>query len=118
MRNVQVVDGAINTAYAIYSIGERDFRALFPRGRNIEFAEDFTRRVGRSRANGILERLWSHPVHKPEVRGIHGTLFFGLLQKRQFYPTWRELEMDGLPPQFLRFASKAKGARRAGRTSR
>jgi hypothetical protein len=103
MKNVQVIDGAVNAAYCIYGLSERDFSLLFPSGQDIEFIDDFVRRVGRTRADAVMRRLWKHPVDKKKVHGIHGTLFFELEEKKKYYPTKRELEMEGLPPQFSRF---------------
>ncbi len=37
--------------------------------------------------------MWRMRVPKPEVVGIHGTLFFGLEVKKRFYLTRREDEM-------------------------
>ena len=47
MKNIQVVDGALNTGYWIYEVSEELFALLFPSpGQNVEFIEDFIERVG------------------------------------------------------------------------
>jgi len=40
-KNIQVIDGAINCHYPIYSIEEEYFNLIFPNGQDIEFIEDF-----------------------------------------------------------------------------
>ena len=93
MKNIQVIDSAMNCAYDIFSASDSDFTAIFPRGRDIEFIEDFYARVNARRAAQILKRLWKAPVDKKKVHGIHGTLFYQLAYKKQFYPTKRESDI-------------------------
>lgn len=92
-KNIQVIDGALNCTYDIFAATERDFAAIFPRGRDIEFIEDFGKRVKAKRGNAILQRLWEARVDKKRVRGIHGTLFYQLSFKKKYYPTKKESEM-------------------------
>jgi len=90
MKNVQVIDGAINTAYNIYAIPDDEFELIFPDGQDIEFIEDFVERAGSRRADRILSAAWRRLVKKSEVQGIHGTLFYGLkAQKMGLYPNKR-----------------------------
>ncbi len=92
-KNIQMIDGALNCTYSIFSATERDFAAIFPRGRDIEFIEDFGKRISAKRGAAILRRLWEAPVDKKKVRGIHGTLFYQLSFKKKYYPTKKESEM-------------------------
>ncbi len=92
-KHIQVIDGALNCTYDIFEISEADFVLLFPEpAQDIEFAEDCFARLGDA-AEALCGRLWSKRVDKKVVRGIHGTLFYGLEFKKQFYPTRRECEM-------------------------
>jgi len=92
-KNVQVIDGALNCAYDIFSLPEDDFRLVFPStDQDIEFVEDFFARDERV-AQRVCEAMWTSRVDKTSVRGIHGTLFYGLEAKKVFYPTKREKEM-------------------------
>lgn len=51
MKNIQVIDGAINSAYAIFAVTEDEFKLIFPDyGQNIEFIEDMVERLGDDRA--------------------------------------------------------------------
>jgi len=94
MKNVQIVDGADNCAYSIFSVRESEFKLLFPGdGQDIEFMEDFVARVGEERADLVAVAMWKRPVRKDEVNGIHGTLFLALSWKEYYYPNKRESDL-------------------------
>lgn len=93
MKNIQVIDRADNCTYSIFAATDEDFSSLFPNGNDIEFIEDFFERVGEETAAHITENLWKRPVRKELAQGIHGTLFYQLTQKKQYYPTKKESEM-------------------------
>jgi len=94
MKNIQVVDGADNCTYSIFSIGDAGFCRIFPDpGQDIEFAEDLFERLGTRVAKLLLKQPWSNPIEKPNVQGIHGTLFYGLSRKKKYYPAKRHAEM-------------------------
>ncbi|MEP6564384.1 MAG: hypothetical protein ABJB10_04550 [Mesorhizobium sp.] len=87
MKNVQLIDGALNSAYNIYAIPDEDFELIFPNGQDIEFIEDFVKRVGRKRAGIVIGTLNKGLKKKTEINGIHGTLFYELKQqKKRYYP--------------------------------
>lgn len=91
-RNIQIIDDMPNCAYDIFSCTKEDFERLFPDGINIQFIEDLDELDGVDR---IFHDLWNNPVRKPEVTGIHGTLFYGLEHvKKKFYPRKRESDLD------------------------
>jgi hypothetical protein len=93
-RNVQVIDGADNCTYDIFTIAADDFAQLFPdQGQDVEFAEDFFARLGAAAAQPIWDRMWATRPDKKHIEGIHGTLFVGLEHKKRFYPTRREDQM-------------------------
>ena len=97
--NVQIIDGAKNCTYSIFAMTAGEFKAIFPEdGQDIEFIEDVVERLGRRRAGPLLTRVWTRPVEKRCVQGIHGTLFYQLAGvKRRFYPTKKEKEMCANP---------------------
>lgn len=96
MKNIQIIDSAENCAYDIFAASDEDFAAIFPEpGQDVEFIGDVFERLGESEAAALFQRLWPHPVEKPKARGIHGTLFYGLDQKKEFYPTKRERDLHG-----------------------
>ena len=96
-RNIQVIDGADNCVFSIFSADEGAFKTIFPEdGQDIEYAEDFVERVGEVEANRILTDIWAHPVHKPSVAGLHGTLFFGLSERKAHFPSKRECDTNSV----------------------
>lgn len=99
MKNIQIIDDAINCTYDIFSTTEEMFNQIFPDGTDIEFEEDFCKRVGHKKSRDIFSLLWSNRVDKKKVSGIHGTLFFGehCEDKRPFYPTKKDSEMIANP---------------------
>jgi hypothetical protein len=92
-KNIQVVDRADNCTYSVFAASDEEFEAIFPHGTDIEFVEDLFARIGDERATQITAGLWKRPVKKAVVQGIHGTLFYQLIQKKQYYPTKKESEM-------------------------
>ncbi len=97
MKNIQVIDGAENCTYDIFAATEEEFAEIFPGDTDIEFAEDFFERLGEERATQVISPLWARRVNKKEVMGIHGTLFYELQEKAQYYPTKKEAEFVALP---------------------
>lgn len=94
MKNIQIIDGAKNCSYEIYSVTDDEFRVLFPEeGQDIEFIEDAIRRVGDKKLGQMMSAVWKRPVAKVNVVGIHGTLFYELLFKKKYYPTKKDSEM-------------------------
>ncbi len=94
MKNIQVIDDASNCAYSVFAVADADFALLFPgQGQDVEFAEDLPMRIDAALLDALAARMWSAPVDKKCVHGIHGTLFYGMAFKRAFYPTKREAEM-------------------------
>ncbi len=80
MKNIQVIDGAINCAYDIYAATEEDFLLIFPgSGQDIQFIEDIKDQESAVQA---LSRLWQKRLSKPDIQGIHGTLFYELPAKK------------------------------------
>ncbi len=96
MKNIQVIDGAENCMYDLYSVTDDEFSVIFGGDTDIEFIEDFVARVGESRAGEICEAMWRRGVDKKSAIGIHGTLFFGLRKKAVYYPTKKEAEAVAL----------------------
>lgn len=94
MKNVQIIDGAENCTYSIFAFTEKEFKLVFPNaGQDIEFIEDVVERVGDQQVGDMLAPVWERRIDKKKVRGIHGTLFYGLAYKKKYYPTKRDCEM-------------------------
>jgi len=93
VKNIQIVDDASNCTYSLFAVTDEEFGAIFPNGADVEFAEDFFKRVGEDAGTRITSEIWKRPVDKKVAHGIHGTLFYQLLEKRRYYPTKKEAEM-------------------------
>ena len=95
VKNVQVIDGAVNAAYSIFAVTEEEFKLIFPDdGQNIEFIEDMVVRLGDDRTGKVMTPVWGREVAKPDVHGIHGTLFYDLHEKKKYYEGKREPVID------------------------
>jgi hypothetical protein len=95
MKNILVVDSAGNCSYSVCLIDDVDFEIVFPRrGQDVEFVEDLVERVGEKIASGIVKRGTTRRIRKTEAVGIHGTLFFGLLDNRKYFPNKREDDVE------------------------
>ncbi len=91
MKNIQVIDGATNCAYDVYATTEEEFLRIFPEsGQDIQFIEDIR---DNEEIKQILDRMWKNRLNKPEISGIHGTLFYELTEKKQFYPNKKESDL-------------------------
>ena len=94
MKNIQVIDGADNSTYSVYGVKKEIFNKIFlEKNQDIEFVEDFIKRVGKKKAAAILKELWDNRLDKKTITGIHGTLFYELGFKRKYYPSKIENEM-------------------------
>jgi len=94
MKNILIIDGAQNCEYAIYAATDEEFDKIFPAmGQNVEFIEDLEGRIGDDGIQSLMPPIWKREIKKPDVRGIHGTLFYQLYWKKKFYPTKNDQEM-------------------------
>jgi len=99
MKNIQVIDGAMNSIFEIYAIRDDLFARLFPDGADIAFANEFSEDLPG------LAKLYARLVPKRKVKGIHGTLHLHLSDADpRFFPTRREKNVINKGPQmrFLR----------------
>ncbi|HLO41348.1 MAG TPA: hypothetical protein VK176_10020 [Phycisphaerales bacterium] len=95
---MQVIDGATNCSYSICMVDEADFALIFPEpGQDIEFAEDLAKRLGDELAGKLVLRSTTKRIRKETAMGIHGTLFFELASKKQYYPNKRDADIVGPP---------------------
>lgn len=95
MKNIQVIDGAINCVYSIFQVEDSTFEKIFPEpGQNIEFIEDLIERISEKELDEIMTPVWRNRIEKEDAIGIHGTLFYELLSKKKFYPNKRESDAN------------------------
>jgi hypothetical protein len=76
MKNVQIIDGATNATFSVFQATEQEYAAIFPGDREMELVEDLITRLGQEEAGRVLAPLWSRPVLKRDIVGLHGTLFY------------------------------------------
>jgi hypothetical protein len=93
MKNIQVIDGALNATFSIFQATEEEFAAIFPDGQDMELAEDVFERLGDEEAGRVLTPLWNRPVLKRDALGIHGTLFYNN-EHRRIPQSKREVDWD------------------------
>jgi hypothetical protein len=99
MKNIQIIDGAVNATYSIFQATEREFDTIFPApGQDIEIVEDYVSRVGEEQAERTLCELWKRPIHKRDAQGIHGTLFYDYTDRAIHLPQSKR-EIDRVPAQ-------------------
>jgi hypothetical protein len=75
MKNIQVMDSAINCVYDIFSATEQEFITIFPDDTDIAFIDEVYLRADEALLDQIFSKIWSRPVRKSQVHGIHGTIF-------------------------------------------
>jgi hypothetical protein len=87
VKNIQIIDGADNATYGIFRATDREFKQIFPQsGQDIEIIEDYVFRVGENKASQTLARLWKRPIHKRDIKGIHGTIYYDYAEKSKYLP--------------------------------
>jgi hypothetical protein len=92
MKNIQVIDGALNSVYDIFTATEEEFSLVFPGGIDITFIDEVYERGDASELDIAFEKIWQRRVKKSEVCGIHGIIFYGLDEKKVYYPTRKDEE--------------------------
>ncbi len=93
MKNFLVVDGAINSTFDVFSVSNSMFALVFPNGSDVAFLDEVVRRV---KARGLdqrkfFDRLYSQPVKKMAIQGLHGTLHStGSYCDKRYFPSRKE----------------------------
>ena len=92
MRNIQVIDAAVNAVYDVFAATDEEFALIFPEGHDIAFIDEVLNRRPRAALDEAFARIWKRRIPKAKVAGIHGLLFYDLAQKKPYYPTRRDEE--------------------------
>lgn len=90
MKNVQIIDGADNCVYDIFSFTEEQFNIIFPNQTDIAFIDEVETRVSPEELEKAFNGVWKRRVRKCIAQGIHGTLFYELEKKKIYYPNRKE----------------------------
>lgn len=93
MKNIQVIDGAVNCVYDIFAATDEEFDLIFPRGQDVAFIDEVYK-AGWDEVilNRAFDAIWTRRVVKSQAMGIHGLLFYELEEKKPFYATRRDEE--------------------------
>jgi hypothetical protein len=86
MKNIQIIDGAVNATFSVFQATDEEFAAVFPGGRDVELVEDLIDRLGEEIAGSVLTLIWGRPILKRNALGIHGTLFYDKEDRRDHIP--------------------------------
>ena len=89
MKNIMIVDSADNCAYSVFQTTETEFGLLFPLpGQDIQFHDELPK--GKKAARALTE-IWTRPILKKNVIGIHGMIFYLHPEKKPHFPKSRRL---------------------------
>ena len=71
MKNIEIVDGALNSSFEIYAVDDKAFERLFT-ARDEVYLEDLSEEL----QNDVVfwDRFYAHEVDRRSVQGIHGIL--------------------------------------------
>ncbi len=95
MKNILIVDGAVNATFSVFQATDDEFAVLFPNGEEIEVIEDVIERVGEAVTDEIFARVWERPILKREAQGVHATLIYDEPSRRDYLPiSRREVDWD------------------------
>jgi hypothetical protein len=92
VKNIQVIDGAVNCVYDIFQATEEEFQLIFRDGQDVTFIDEVYARADRKLLDRAFESIWQRRIPKLEAHGIHGLLFYELANKKAYYPTRRDEE--------------------------
>jgi hypothetical protein len=108
MKNIQVIDGALNAVYDIFAATEKEFALIFPEGEDIAFIGEVLARGHRQALDDAFERIWQRRIPKRAAMGLHGVLFYELDHKKQYYPTRKDEEAINPDGTYLRSPIKTR----------
>jgi hypothetical protein len=104
MKNIQVIDGALNCTFSLFQATEEEFNLLFPEPlQDIQYAEDLIALPDHPAVETALKRIWERPIRKQDAIGIHGTLLYQLQRYKEWYPENRE---DAVMPSAINAAQR------------
>lgn len=104
MKNIQIIDGALNCTFSIFQATDEEFALLLPEPyQNIQYAEDLEGLPRQEEIWPALNRIWERPVRKQDAHGIHGTLFYQLERDKEWC---REKREDAVVPSAINAAQR------------
>ena len=96
MKNVQVIDDAFNCTFSIFQFTDQQFALIFPGdGQDIAFADELEAALSDAELQIAFDGAWNRPVQKCVIEGLHGTLIYGLNDRKEYFPeSRRECDWD------------------------
>lgn len=92
MKNIQIIDGAKNCVYDIFSATNEEFALIFGKGEDVAFIDDIYMNGDAELLDEIFTNIWNRRIKKIDVQGIHGIIFYELDEKKIYYPTRKDEE--------------------------
>ena len=92
MKNIQVIDGAVNCVYDIFQATDEEFKIIYPNGEDVAFIDEVYAKGEKELLDKAFTAIWARRVPKVQANGIHGLLFYELESKKPYYPTRRDEE--------------------------
>lgn len=92
MKNIQIIDGADNCVYDIFSATNEQFDLIFPKGTDIAFIGEIYERENEDALNLAFTEIWKKRIAKKDAMGIHGTIFYENDHKMEYYPSRKDEE--------------------------
>lgn len=83
MKNIQVIDGALNAVYDIFQTTDEEFSLIFPSGQDVAFIDEVMARQHSTELDQAFTRIWNQRIPKAHAMGIHGILFYELDCKKR-----------------------------------
>jgi len=105
VKNIQVIDGAVNCVYDIFAATDEEFDLIFPSGQDVAFIDEIYQSGDPDKLDKTFKRIWHRRIRKVDAQGIHGIIFYELEEKKNFYPTRRDEETINPNGTFLRSQS-------------
>jgi hypothetical protein len=104
VKNIQIIDGALNCTFSLFQASEEEFALIFPEPlQDIQYAEDLPNLLRHHEIETALNCIWQRPIRKQDANGIHGTLFYQLQRYKEWYPENRE---DAVEPSAINAAQR------------
>jgi hypothetical protein len=92
MKNIQIIDGALNAVYDIFAATDDEFDLIFKEGTDTAFIDEVYKNGDEEVLNQVFSRIWERRIKKKDAMGIHGIIFYELDHKKVYYPTRRDEE--------------------------
>ncbi|MFM0616019.1 hypothetical protein PQR37_18285 [Paraburkholderia nemoris] len=105
VKNIQIIDGAVNCVYDIFSATDEEFDLIFPSGQDVAFIDEIYQSGDPDELDEAFKRIWRRRIRKVDAQGIHGIIFYELEEKKNFYPTRKDEEAINPDGTFLRSQS-------------